>query len=110
MRIQTLDAVRYLWSLRARTVALKLDVEGSEFTMLRDLLLSGALCARVDQLWVEWHGNRRIDWEALGLPLKESDVVGVFGWMLRTAGDAKQISAPQDLGPHCRTVLGAGWA
>jgi FkbM family methyltransferase len=52
-------------------VLMKLDVEGSEYSLLPRLLLSGALC-RVDYLFVEWHlnalhhrGHARLDGLAL---------------------------------------------
>ena len=44
--VRTLDAVRYVRSIppSVQRVAIKLDVEGSEFELLRDLIVSGALC------------------------------------------------------------------
>jgi len=104
---RTVDAVAHLRSRRARRISLKLDVEGSEFELLRDLLVSGTLCERVDEFWIEWHGGR-VDWRKLRLPLPERDVQKVYTWMLRTV-QGNQIFLPEHLSPHCRTFLGQ-WA
>ena len=53
IQVRTLDAVTYLRSLTAPRISVKLDVEGSEFELLRDLLASGALCERVENFWIE---------------------------------------------------------
>lgn len=106
--VHTLDAVAYLRSQTARRISIKLDVEGSEFTMLRDLLVSGALCERVDNFWIEWHGGGRVNWRTLGLPVPENEVQKVYSWMMRTV-QGNQIVVPGDLSPHCRTFLG-NWA
>lgn len=63
-RVRTLDFVHYLRALHSVTsIALWLDVEGTEFALLRDLLTSGALCAHVDNLWIGTpigsHGARK---------------------------------------------------
>ena len=107
--VRTIDAVRYVRSLRAGHVALKLDLEGSEFQLLRDLLVSGALCEKVDLLWVEYHGSGRINWRSLGLPVRESDLTKVYTWMLSTVQD-RTIVLPSMLSPHCRTFIGVNWA
>lgn len=36
-------------------ITIKLDAEGSEFPILRDLLAHPAALARCNELWVEWH-------------------------------------------------------
>ena len=36
-----------------------MDVEGYEDILMRELLVSGALCGTVDELWVEWHPHPR---------------------------------------------------
>ena len=117
--VRTLDAVRYVRSLptwtRGQHVAFKLDVEGSEFTMLRELLVSGALCAHVDTLWVEWHGGGRLDWRSLGLPIHETSLAAVYKWMLTGAlpqrrGGAAQAEHGSMLSSHCRTRLAVSWA
>jgi len=36
-------------------VVMKMDVEGMEFIVLPDLLLSGALCSTIDYVFGEWH-------------------------------------------------------
>lgn len=104
IQVQTLDAVRLLRSVNATRVALKLDVEGMEFQLLRDLLASGVLCERVDHLWVEFHGSGRINYQTLGLPMKENNLQAVYEWMLHTFQD-RRIYTPQQLSPHCRTML-----
>ena len=106
--VRTLDAVAYVRSLNAKHISLKLDVEGSEFDVLRDLIMSGTLCERVDNLWVEWHGGGRINWRTMGLPMRESEVQKIYQWMFQTA-QGRTIVIRQDLSPHCRTFLGR-WA
>ena len=102
--VRTIDAVRYLRSLKAKTIALKIDVEGSEFELLRDLIASGVLCERVDHLWVEWHGNGRIDYKKLGLPDKEGDLADMYRWMFRSM-QGRFVTTPERRSPHCRTIL-----
>lgn len=58
IRVRTVDALRFLRTVDG-PIALKLDVEGSEYTILRDLLLSGLLCERVHNLFVEWQDPPR---------------------------------------------------
>ena len=104
-RVRTVDAVSYLRQTRARNISLKIDIEGSEYEVLRDLFVSGVLCDKVDNLWVEWHGGGRIDWRTLGLPTHEGEIVKMLSWMLRTV-QGRQIVTRHDLSPHCRTYLG----
>ena len=106
--VQTWDAVRYLRALSAPHVSLKLDVEGTEFEMLRDLLVSGVLCEKVDNLWIEWHGGGRINWKSLNLPMQEAQMQKMYTWLLSTV-QSRRITTRQDLSPHCRTFLGR-WA
>ena len=106
--VRTLDAVRYIRSLPNKHIALKLDVEGSEFEILRDLLVSGALCERVDFLWIEWHTGGRINWKKRGLPISEGELTKVYSWMLGSVQNRRIVVMP-DLSPHCRTFLGR-WA
>jgi len=106
--VRTLDAVRYLRSLPHKHISLKLDVEGTEFTMVRDLLVSGVLCERVDNLWIEWHDGGRIDWRTMGLPLREDAVQRLYMWMIQSVQDHRIVTRA-DLSPHCRTFLGR-WA
>ena len=56
-RVRVVDAVRVVADLGARgvPVALKLDIEGTEYDVLRDLVLTGLLCRHVQTLWVEFH-------------------------------------------------------
>lgn len=57
--VPTIDAAALLEALggvaTAPNVVLKVDIEGSEYTVLRHLLRSGVLCRRVSHLFVEWH-------------------------------------------------------
>ena len=76
--VRTVDATSFLDSVRGGPIALKLDVEGSEYDILRDLLMSGVLCKRVETLWVEFHSTRD---GTVGTPAR---VDGVFRWMLET--------------------------
>ena len=106
--VRTLDAVKFIMGLRAPHISLKVDVEGSEFEILRDLIVSGALCQKVDNIWVEWHGGGRINWRTLGLPANEKEVQTVYEWMIRHVGNRNPMT-PQELSPHCRTFMGT-WA
>jgi FkbM family methyltransferase len=59
-KVRTVDAAEAIASLgdgRSRNVVLKIDIEGSEFTVLRHLLESGVMCRRVSHLFVEWHAT-----------------------------------------------------
>jgi len=106
--VHTIDAVAYLRRFPdAQRVVLKLDVEGYEFGLLRDLLVSGALCMHVDDLFVEWHAGR-INWHSLGLPVPEGSLQKAYSWMLQSVQGHK-IYMPSELSSHCRTLLGS-WA
>lgn len=50
-------------------VTLKVDVEGFEFELLRELLVSGVLCNHVNELFIEWHEGR-FDWHSAALPVQ----------------------------------------
>ena len=76
--VRAVDATSFLDSVRGGPIALKLDVEGSEYDILRDLLMSGVLCKRVETLWVEFHSTRD---GTVGTPVR---VAEVFKWMLET--------------------------
>jgi FkbM family methyltransferase len=78
--VRTVDATPFLDAVGGRggPIALKLDVEGSEYDILRDLLMSGVLCKRVETLWVEFHSTRD---GAVGTPARVDEV---FKWMLET--------------------------
>ena len=54
-KVTTVDAVNFLAALRPGPISLKVDIEGTEFPVMRHLLMSGVLCRRVHNLWVEWH-------------------------------------------------------
>ena len=41
------------------TVVMKLDIEGAEFTVFPQLVLSGVLCKYIDFAFVEWHDLNR---------------------------------------------------
>lgn len=77
--------------------------------MLRDLFITGVLCERVDNFWIEWHGGGRVNWRSLGLPVHEDTMRKVYAWMLATVGDSRDLKSPLDRSPHCRTLLG-NWA
>ena len=87
--VRTVDATPFLDSVGRRGVpiALKLDVEGSEYDILRDLLMSGVLCRHVENLWVEFHPTRDA---TVGTP---ASVDEVFKWMLQTHNVSTQTHA-----------------
>ena len=103
--VRTLDVVRYLKGLRAKSVGMALDAEGAEFEMLRDLLLSGALCAKVDDLWLDWHPTR-ISWSQEKLPTLDIEMHKIYKWMLSTVeNSAKHKTGTADPESHCKTVM-----
>ena len=108
--VRTVNAVSWLRSRTAKTIALKIDVEGSEFTMLRELIGSGVLCDRVEDLWIEWHQGR-VNHREIGLPMKAEYVRALFTWMFTTFGSIGdgRVTLPSQRSPHCRVVLG-NWA
>ncbi|KOO29870.1 hypothetical protein Ctob_008777 [Chrysochromulina tobinii] len=58
IRVRTVDAAAFLDGLgdaTSRNIVLKVDVEGSEYAVLRRLIESGVLCRRVTDVFVEWH-------------------------------------------------------
>jgi hypothetical protein len=77
--VRTRNALDVLRSTRPGPIVLKLDVEGYEGVLLRNLLLSGVLCARVTTLFAEWHSLYPQD--AGSMPL---ETLGVYRWMLQT--------------------------
>ena len=81
--VRTVDATPFLDAVGGGgRVALKLDVEGSEYDILRDLLMSGVLCTRVETLWIEFHSTRD---GTLGTPERVDEV---FRWMLETHNES----------------------
>ena len=80
--VRTVDATPFLNAVRGGPIALKLDVEGSEYDILRDLLMSGVLCKRVQTLWVEFHGAQDA---TRGTP---AHIDAVFKWMLETHNES----------------------
>ena len=81
--VRTVDATPFLGTVgRGGPISLKLDVEGSEYDILRDLLMSGVLCKRVKNLWVEFHPTRDA---TIGTPTRVDEV---FKWMLQTHNDS----------------------
>ena len=82
--------------------ALKIDVEGFELDLLRELLSSGVLCERVDDLYVEWHAE---DASAGPEAAARRDVLQ---WMLRAHNKSwRELErAWQPYGSaRCRTTL-----
>lgn len=69
---------------RAGKILMKLDVEGSEWTVLTDLMDSGALCA-VDSVFVEYHEAdfARIGRSKLTTPLRRA-ALGTMGDAVRS--------------------------
>lgn len=113
--VKALNAVDYLNSLAGSgPVAVKLDVEGLERELMRELVRSGVLCKRVDALWVEWHqasqmGQRSFSDSMGGAPrgIDES-----FRWILRqqNAMSLRNLSNPpwhvaRYQTRHCRTSI-----
>jgi len=100
--VRTVDGVAHLDMLPAEVgpLALKLDVEGAEANVLRNMLLSGVLCRRVHNLWVEWHSaallgadNVRDVPPVAGVPSRPSltTIHAVYRWMLQSySGGARQ--------------------
>ena len=107
VHVKTIDIVKYLRNLHhAKEVAMQLDAEGSEFEMFRDLMLSGVLCNKIDNLWVDWHPGNRISWTKAGLPTSDAEMYKVYKWMLTsTDNSAKHRSGTADPDAHCKTVM-----
>ena len=55
VRVRTVNALSVIRHAPPGPVALKIDVEGYEGRLMRNLLLSGVLCQRVQNLFV-WSG------------------------------------------------------
>jgi len=106
LRVKTLDLVHYLRALHAvPTVGMWLDAEGSEFELLRDLLSSGALCGRVDNLWMDWHPTR-IAWAKERLPISDVEMHKMYNWMLTSMDNrAKHQTGTADPDAHCKTAM-----
>ncbi len=75
--VRVVDLVRVVADLGATGVpiALKLDIEGTEYEVLRDLMLTGTLCRHVQTLWVEFHQP------VAPVPAPSK---GAFEWMLQS--------------------------
>lgn len=103
-RVRTVDTTSFLRVLGARgkPIAMKLDVEGSEYDILRNILLSGVLCKRVHTLWVEFHEARDA---SEGTP---THISAVLKWMLETHNESARALQKAWL-PHpsavCATTL-----
>ena len=114
--VRTVDGVAHLKEIRSDLpLALKLDVEGYEGPLLRNLMLSGVLCQRVHALWVEWHYNRTAgSGPPRELPSVPLGTNAVMQWMLLTQGDPWRRPHATDgyssesqpyVSPHCNTTL-----
>ena len=80
--VRTVNALELLRAVDPGPIALKIDVEGYEGRLLRNLILSGVLCDRVPELFVEWHVSAQIDARDRGsMPAQTLDV---YRWMLST--------------------------
>jgi len=105
VRVRTLDIVHYLRALKVPSIAMWLSVEGAEFEMMRDLLTSGVLCAKVDNLWMDWHPNR-IEWKKERLPTSDVEMYHVYKWMLTSMDNsAKHQTGTADPDSHCKTAM-----
>jgi len=85
-RVPSLDLSRWIDDHFAVDdfVALKLDIEGAEWQVLRKLITDGVLCRKVDWLAVELHTEP--DLRSEGMSLKDDHAARVLDWMLRTRG------------------------
>lgn len=82
--VRTMAAGPFLAGLAAtsRFVAVKMDVEGSEYRLLRHLLLTQpSLLCRLDVLAMEWHASRMT--AAARLP---SNLSAALAWLLSAPG------------------------
>lgn len=84
--VRTVDATAFLDSVGSGVpISLKLDVEGSEYAILRDLMMSGVMCKHVENLWVEFHTAKDA---TVGTPTRVDEV---FKWMLETHNESAHL-------------------
>ena len=59
--VRTVNLVRFIEENISpdATVVMKLDIEGAEFTVFPQLVLSGVLCKYIDFAFIEWHDLNR---------------------------------------------------
>jgi len=62
VNVKTLDMARFLekeiFSVNPKTVVMKMDIEGSEFIVLPELIRRGHLCREhVTKIYIEWHNR-----------------------------------------------------
>jgi len=93
IQVPTMDGIAFLRNLSEYShVVLKLDVEGLEYNLLPDLLMSGVLCHNVRDLFLEWHtGKNTLSWQEEQLPLPDVDLRRAFTWMLKRAKSRCQL-------------------
>ncbi|EOD13160.1 hypothetical protein EMIHUDRAFT_103951 [Emiliania huxleyi CCMP1516] len=89
VRVRTVNALSVIRHAPPGPVALKIDVEGYEGRLMRNLLLSGVLCQRVQNLFVEWHlMASQVDKRDLHHPDEDIEMppqtMAVYKWMLST--------------------------
>lgn len=77
--VETINGVRLLHDLRAvPVVVVKMDIEGSEFAVLTQMMVHGSLCHAVSHLTVEFHGR----FGPIPMYAKNSDeAVGYERWL-----------------------------
>lgn len=70
LSLPSVDLGYVLKAMRGRfsnaTIYLKMDIEGAEYEILRDLIVTGNMCSTVTHLYIEWHSQVR---RSLGLPV-----------------------------------------
>lgn len=86
--VEAIDLSRWIDEnfIEADFVAVKIDVEGAEWAILRKLLATGVLCRKVDWLAVELH-DRLAD--ESGFNFREQRTGSNFAWLLQLDGCPK---------------------
>ena len=87
VRVAVVDGVAHLEALArqrpGRPIVAKLDVEGLETVLVRELLVSGVLCKHVHALFVEWHSSAQLGKAATSaLSGAPRGIHEAFKWML----------------------------
>jgi hypothetical protein len=93
-------------------VVMKLDVEGMEFAMLPDLIVSGALCSTVDLVFGEFHYSSKfypMHFKKHGLYFNNSETSWRFqDAALRLMEASGSCKTKYDRGPDDETYLADG--
>ena len=97
-----------LFATYGTPLLLKLDIEGYEFELFRELPVSGVLCSIVSVLFVEWHPGR-LDWRRARLPMEDKLMTRMYEWLLRFAPADNRanatLAAQPTISRNCRTKL-----